>query len=105
MRMNSLKSLATNCGPLSEMMGRSPETALGPLDDRLHLEFFHGLADLPVDEPAVAVEDAAKEVERPADIDGGDIDVPMLMRPPPAARSPSPSWKAFPSAEGVCRPL
>src|SRR5208282_1679916 len=53
-----------------------------PLDDRLHLAFFHGLADLPVDdEPAVAVEDAAKEVERPADIDVGDIDVPVLMRP------------------------
>src|SRR4029077_17481391 len=42
----------------------------GPLDDRLHLGLFHGIADLPVDdESAVAIEDAAQEVERPADID------------------------------------
>jgi hypothetical protein len=38
----------------------------GPLNDRLHLELFCGIANLPVDdEPAVAIEDAAKEVERP----------------------------------------
>src|SRR5208282_3698718 len=53
-----------------------------PLDDRLHLGFLHGLADLPVDdESAVAVEDAAQEVEGPADVEVGDIDVPVLMRP------------------------
>jgi len=53
-----------------------------PLDDRLHLGFLHGLADLPVDdEPAVAVEDAAQEEEGPADVEIGDIDVPVLMRP------------------------
>jgi hypothetical protein len=42
----------------------------GPLNDRLHLELFHGIADLPVDDkPAVAIEDAAQKIERPADID------------------------------------
>src|SRR3954453_19738968 len=52
-----------------------------PLDDRLHLGFGHGLADLPVDdEPAVAVEDAAQEEECPADINMRDIDMPVLMR-------------------------
>ena len=84
MRMNSLKSLAMNCGPLSEMIrGRSPgNCSRGPLEDRLHLGFGHGLADLPVDdEPAVAVEDAAQEEECPADINMRDIDMPVLMRP------------------------
>ena len=83
MRMNSLKSLAMNCGPLSEMIrGRPRGSAPGPLEDRLHLRLVHGLADLPVDdEPAVAVEDAAQEEECPADVDVRDIDVPVLMRP------------------------
>ena len=41
-----------------------------------------GLADLPVDdEPAVAVEHAAEEEEGPADVEVGDIDVPVLMGP------------------------
>jgi hypothetical protein len=65
-----------NPGPLARKLLSSP------LDDRLHLEFLHTIADLPVDdEPAVAVEDAAKEVERPADSDVGNIDVRVLMRP------------------------
>src|SRR3954452_15521034 len=52
-----------------------------PLEDRLHLGFGHGLADLPVDdEPAVAVEDATQEEECPADINMRDIDMPVLMR-------------------------
>jgi hypothetical protein len=33
------------------------------------------------DEPAVAVEDGAEEEEGPADVDVGDVDVPVLMRP------------------------
>jgi hypothetical protein len=53
-----------------------------PLEDRLHLGFGPGLADLPVDdEPAVAVEDAAQEGECPADINMRDSDRPVLMRP------------------------
>ena len=56
------------------------ELLAGPLDDRLHLGLGHGLADLPVDdEPAAAVEEAAQEVERPGDVDVGDIDVPVLV--------------------------
>src|SRR5271166_3556076 len=63
-------------GPLAGILLPSP------LDDRLHLGFLHGLADLPVDDdPAVAVEDAAQEEEGPADVEMGDIDVPVLMRP------------------------
>jgi hypothetical protein len=33
------------------------------------------------DETAVAVEDAAQEEEGPADVEVGDIDVPVLVRP------------------------
>ena len=33
------------------------------------------------DESAVAVEDAAEEEEGPADVEVGDVDVPVLMRP------------------------
>src|SRR5512135_1845452 len=52
-----------------------------PLDDRLHLGFGHRLADLPVDdEPAVAVKDAAQEEEGPADVEIGDVDVPVNVR-------------------------
>ena len=51
-----------------------------PLEDDLHLGFLHGLADLPVhDKAAVAVEDAAQEEEGPADVEVGDVDVPVLM--------------------------
>ena len=53
-----------------------------PLDDRLHVSFLHGLADLPVnDESAITVEDAAQEEEGPADIEVRDVDVPVLMWP------------------------
>jgi hypothetical protein len=52
-----------------------------PLEDRLHLGFGHGRADLPVDDKAaVAVEDAAEEEEGPADIEVGNVDVPVLVR-------------------------
>ena len=83
-RMNSLKSLAMNCGPLSEMIrGRASGIPLaGPLDDRLDVGFGHALADLPVDdEPAAAVEEAAEVEERAGDVEVGDVDVPVLVRP------------------------
>ena len=109
MRINSLKSLATNCGQLSEMIrGRLPGicsrvrwTIVSTSDS-----FLHRLADLRVaDEQAIVLQDAAKEVERPADIDMGHIDVPVLMRPHrllealPLLGRLSPQWRAsFPAA-------
>ncbi len=58
----------------------------------------HRLAHLPVhDVPAVAVQHAAQIVERAADVDVGNIDVPVLMRLVAAARSPSLSSTACPS--------
>ena len=63
-------------GPLAGKLFASP------LEDRLHLGFRHGLADLPVDdEPAVAVEDAAQEEKCTANVNMRYIDMPVLMRP------------------------
>ncbi len=95
--MNSLKSLAMNCGPLSEMIrGRCVGELLArPLDDRLDVGLGHALADLPVDdEPAAAVEQAAEVEERAGDVDVGDIDVPVLVRRKRLL-------EAFPLSEGL----
>ena len=83
-RINSLKSLAMNCGPLSEMIrGRVVGKPLAsPLNDRLDLSLSHALTNLPVDnEPAAAVEQAAKVEERPGDVDVRDVDVPVFVGP------------------------
>src|SRR5260370_40925469 len=77
-RMNSLKSLAMNCGPLSELIrGRASEC---PLQDDLDVSLGHRFPDVPVDdEPAETVQHAAQVVERRADVEVGNIDVPVLM--------------------------
>src|SRR3954449_3870171 len=72
---------------LRPVVGDDPRPRVGiplacPLDDRLDLGFGHALADLPVDdEPAAAVEQAAEVEEGAGDVDGGDVDVPVLMHP------------------------
>jgi hypothetical protein len=54
----------------------------GALQDRFHVDFLHFFANLPVDEEAaVAVENAAQEVEGAGDVQVADIDVPVLVRP------------------------
>ncbi len=75
----------------------APEPLPRPLDDRLHVDLFHLLADLPVHQvAAVAVEDAGQEVERPADVHVGDIHVPVavgasgLLETFPLAARPAP---------------
>ena len=98
--MNSLKSRAMNCGPLSEMIRglASGYFSLARLQDDLDFRLGHRLAQIPMhDEAAVAVQHAAQVVERAADVDVGNIDVPMLVRLRAAARSPSLSWTACPS--------
>ena len=95
MRMNSLKSLAMNCGPLSEMMrGRGVGVGFaGALDDGFHVDFLHFLADFPVDdEAAAAIEDGAEEVEGAGDVEVADIDVPVLVRLAAVGRSRCLSW-------------
>ena len=83
-RMNSLKSLAMNCGPLSEMIrGRASgyRSRARWMIVSTSASVMR-LADLPVDdEPAAAVEQAAEVEERPGNVDVRDVDVPVLMGP------------------------
>ena len=62
-----------------------PDTGVllqGLLHDHLDLLFLHGFPQFPVDNrAAVAVEDAGEVVERAVDVDVGNINVPVLMRP------------------------
>ena len=54
---------------------------LGPLQDDLRCRPPSSLPDFPVDDvTAVTVQDAAQVVERPADVDVGNIHVPVLVR-------------------------
>ncbi len=60
-----------NCGPVSEIM-----RGLALLDIRL----AHRFSQAPVDDVAARpIEDGAEVVERPMDIDMGDVDVPVLV--------------------------
>ena len=52
----------------------------GPLEDQLHVSLRHVLGDLPVDQiPAAPVQHAAQVIEGAADIQVGDVDVPVFM--------------------------
>ena len=80
--MNSLKSLAMNCGPLSgdDPGPRLGVKFLGALQYDLDVRLRHRLPQIPIDDvPAEAVKDAAQVVERPADVQVGNIDVPVMM--------------------------
>src|SRR5215813_12235336 len=53
---------------------------LRPLQDDLVIRLGHRLPDVPVhDVPAETVQDAAQVVERPTDVQVGNIDVPVVM--------------------------
>src|SRR5262249_27857021 len=54
---------------------------LRPLYNDLDVRLGHRLPDVPVhDVPAEAIQDAAQVVERPADVEVGNVDMPVLMR-------------------------
>ena len=54
---------------------------LGPFQDGFDVGLFHLLPDFPVDDQAAAsVQHAAQVVEGAADVDVGDVYVPMLVR-------------------------
>ena len=56
------------------------------------------------DESAVAVEDAAQEEEGPADVEVGDVDVPVLVRPQGLLEAlPLAGWRSR-LEEPACRP-
>src|SRR5215472_11375332 len=82
-RINSLKSFAINCGPLSEITrGLTPGLPLlGPFQNDLNVGLGHRFPQIPMNqETAVAIQDAAKVVERRTNIQVGNIDMPMLVR-------------------------
>ena len=81
MRMNSLKSLAMNWGPLSEMIrGLASGNFACPLQDGRHVVLGHRFADLPMsDVTAVAIQDAAHVVERSGDVEVADIHMPVFV--------------------------
>ena len=54
---------------------------LGSLQDGFDVGFFHLLPDFPMDDGAAAtVQHAAQVVKGAADVEVGDVDVPMLVR-------------------------
>src|SRR5437763_1316396 len=74
MRMNSLKSRAMNCGPLSEMIrGRASGCFSLAAWRIISISGLpHGAAE--------AIQHAAQVVKRPRDVDITHVDMPMLMR-------------------------
>ena len=82
MRMNSLKSLAKNCDPLSLMIRG---VSLGkflfrPLKDHQFVLLRHRAANLPMhDVAAVAVEDRREVVKRAVNVEVADVDMPVFM--------------------------
>src|SRR5664279_2665490 len=71
---------------LRPVVGNDPGSGVrvplfGCLQNDLDLSLRHGLAQSPVDDrPAVAVQHTAQVVERAADVDVGNIDMPVLVR-------------------------
>src|SRR5215471_46835 len=83
MRMNSLKSRAMNCGPLSEMIRGFACGYFSPssLQDDFDFRFGHRFPQIPMDDrTAKAIQNAAQVVEGAAHVDVGNIDMPMLVR-------------------------
>ena len=83
MRMNSLKSRAMNCGPLSEMMRgfASGYFSLARCKNYFDIRFPHRLAQIPMhEETAEPVQNAAQVIERAAEVDVGNVDMPVLVR-------------------------
>src|SRR6516165_6265389 len=79
-RMNSLKSLAMNCGPLSEMIRGRASGCFSLAACRMISMSVIRLPQIPVDDvSATAIEHAAQVIECPADVDVRHVDVPVLM--------------------------
>src|SRR5215813_12812848 len=82
-RMNSLKSLAMNCGPLSEMIrGVTPGNFSRARWMICSMSASVIVTHFPVDEEAAtAIQEAAQVVERAGNVEVRDIDVPVFVRP------------------------
>src|SRR5216683_3653589 len=82
MRMNSLKSRAMNCGPLSEMIRgfASGHFSLARCRDHFDISFSHGLTQIPMhEETTEPIQNAAQVIEGAAQVDVGNVDMPVLM--------------------------
>src|SRR6266496_4530468 len=83
MRMNSLKSRAMNCGPY--VVGDDPGFRFRvflsrSLQNDFDLCFGHRFPQTPIhDRTGIAIQNAAQVVEGAADVDVGNIDVPVLV--------------------------
>lgn len=71
---------------LRSVVGNDPRLCIrvllpGALKNDFDIGLRHGFAQIPMnDEPAEAIQHAAQVVERAADVDIGNVDVPMLLR-------------------------
>src|SRR5215467_538188 len=82
MRMNSLKSRAMNCGPLSEMIRgfASGYFSYSSLQDHFDIGFSHRLTQIPIhEETTESIQNAAQVIEGAAQVDVGNVDMPVLM--------------------------
>ena len=72
-----------NCGPLSEMIRgfAAGYFSLGAFENYFDIRFSHRLAQIPMhEESAEAVQNAAQVIEGAAQVDVGNVDMPMLVR-------------------------
>ena len=82
---DSNKLLEVPRDELRAVVGNDPRASfrvlfLRHLENDLDIGFFHLLANIPVnDRPTVAVQDRGDEVKRTADVQIGDIDMPVRM--------------------------
>ena len=82
MRMNSLKSRAMNCGPLSEMIrGLTSGYFSRARSKMISISAFHDrFPQIPMyDRTAIPIQNAAQVIKGPAHVDVGNIDMPMLV--------------------------
>src|SRR5258707_11734517 len=82
-RMNSLKSRAMNCGPLSEMIRgfASEDFSLARCKITSMSASRMGLPQIPMhEETTEPIQNAAQVIEGAAQVDVGNVDMPALMR-------------------------
>ena len=98
--MNSLKSRAMNCGPLSgdDSRLRFRVLLLSSLQDQFDISLSHGLTQIPMhEETTEPIQNAAQVIEGAAQVDVGNVDMPVLMRLERLLETGSLArWLAFP---------
>src|SRR5215467_2986652 len=83
MRMNSLKSRAMNLRAIvgDDSRLRFRVLLLGSLQDHFDISFPHGLPQIPMhEETTEPIQNAAQVIEGAAQVDVGNVDMPVLVR-------------------------